>query len=217
MIFLSFLIPKAQVKILLLDIFLFVLIFFLKVPSLTGPEWFEGKTATVAKVSLDPVMLARERVQKPQETVEKTAKETAELSINSENQSSEKKTEDRTSESTMDENKTSKNETLEDSASGDKSFAVAKDSVASANRHPETPLPKEKDDTEEKSKPSGPSTSTTKVPSKYGSTGLSAYKYLSAKVYHPSTHFDDLRGLSINKSGDCDLIQVKKKKKKKAE
>lgn len=181
-------------------------------PSLTGSEWFEGKTAAVAKVSLDPATLARERIQKPQETVEKTAKETVELSINNENESSEKKTEDRIAESTTDENKSPKNETLEDNASSDKPFPVAKEPIASANKHPETPLPKEKNATEEKPKSSGPSTSTTKVLSKYGSTGLSAYKYLSAKVYHPSTHFDDLRGLSINKSGDCDLIQVRQKK-----
>lgn len=180
-------------------------------PSLTGSEWFEGKTAAVAKVSLDPATLAREKVQKPQEAVEKTAKETAELSINSENQSSEKKTEDRIAETITDENKTPKNETLEDNASSDKPFAAVKESVASANKHLEAPLPKEKGDIEEKPKPAGPSTSTTKVAPKYGSTGLSAYKYLSAKVYHPSTHFDDLRGLSINKSGDCDLIQVKQK------
>lgn len=180
-------------------------------PSLTGSEWFEGKTAAVAKVSLDPATLAREKVQKPQEAVEKTAKETAELSINSENQSSEKKTEDRIAETTTDENKTPKNEALEDNASSDKPFAAVKESVASANKHLEAPLPKEKGGIEEKPKPSGPSTSTTKVAPKYGSTGLSAYKYLSAKVYHPSTHFDDLRGLSINKSGDCDLIQVKQK------
>ncbi|CEG71439.1 Putative Coronin [Rhizopus microsporus] len=181
------------------------------VPSLTGSEWFEGKTAAVAKVSLDPATLAREKVQKPQEAVEKTAKETAELSINSENQSSEKKTEDRIAETTTDENKTPKNEALEDNASSDKPFAAVKESVASANKHLEAPLPKEKGDIEEKPKPSGPSTSTTKVAPKYGSTGLSAYKYLSAKVYHPSTHFDDLRGLSINKSGDCDLIQANAK------
>ena len=42
----------------------------------------------------------------------------------------------------------------------------------------------------------------------YGSAHASAFKYISGKLYHPSTHYDDLRGLSIDKSGNFDLIQA---------
>ncbi|KAI8141932.1 hypothetical protein BJV82DRAFT_645071 [Fennellomyces sp. T-0311] len=45
----------------------------------------------------------------------------------------------------------------------------------------------------------------------YGSVHASAFKYISAKLYHPSTHYDDLRGLSIDKSGNFDLIQASTK------
>ncbi|KAI9011899.1 hypothetical protein CLU79DRAFT_848786 [Phycomyces nitens] len=47
-----------------------------------------------------------------------------------------------------------------------------------------------------------------KATPKYGSTHTSAYKYISGKVYHPSTHFEDLRGLSFDKSGEVDLIKT---------
>lgn len=40
----------------------------------------------------------------------------------------------------------------------------------------------------------------------------SSYKYIAGKLYHPSTHYDDLRGLSIDKTGTFDLIQVRKRR-----
>lgn len=43
---------------------------------------------------------------------------------------------------------------------------------------------------------------------KFGSNA-SIYKYISGKFYHPNTRYEDLQNLSINKSGDCDLIQVR--------
>lgn len=43
---------------------------------------------------------------------------------------------------------------------------------------------------------------------KYGGTSVSPYKYIVGKPYHPSQHFQDLRGLSSDKSGTTDLIQV---------
>ncbi|KAI9364130.1 hypothetical protein BD770DRAFT_379332 [Pilaira anomala] len=46
---------------------------------------------------------------------------------------------------------------------------------------------------------------------KFGSANATVYKYITGKFYHPSTRFEDLHGLSINKSGDCDLIQVNTK------
>ncbi|KAI7899420.1 WD40-repeat-containing domain protein [Cokeromyces recurvatus] len=46
---------------------------------------------------------------------------------------------------------------------------------------------------------------------RFGSSSTSAYKYISGKFYHPSTRFEDLQGLSINKSGTCDLIQANTK------
>lgn len=49
---------------------------------------------------------------------------------------------------------------------------------------------------------------TEKTLPKFGSANASVYKYISGKFYHPSTRFDDLQGLSISKSGECDLIQV---------
>lgn len=44
---------------------------------------------------------------------------------------------------------------------------------------------------------------------KFGSANASVYKYISGKFYHPSTRYEDLQGLSINKSGECDLIHVR--------
>lgn len=49
---------------------------------------------------------------------------------------------------------------------------------------------------------------TAKVLPKYGSTSVSPYKYIAGKPYHPSEHFHDLRGLSSDKSGTTNLIQV---------
>ncbi|KAI8092155.1 uncharacterized protein B0P05DRAFT_524970 [Gilbertella persicaria] len=46
---------------------------------------------------------------------------------------------------------------------------------------------------------------------KFGSANASIYKYISGNFYHPNTRFEDLQGLSINKSGDCDLIQANTK------
>ncbi|CAO0800763.1 unnamed protein product [Mucor circinelloides] len=46
---------------------------------------------------------------------------------------------------------------------------------------------------------------------RFGSANASVYKYISGKFYHPSTRFEDLQGLSINKSGECDLIQANTK------
>jgi hypothetical protein len=43
---------------------------------------------------------------------------------------------------------------------------------------------------------------------KYGSASVSPYKYVAGKPYHPSEHFHDLRGLSSDKSGSTNLIQV---------
>ncbi|KAI9483481.1 MAG: hypothetical protein EXX96DRAFT_558330, partial [Benjaminiella poitrasii] len=56
-------------------------------------------------------------------------------------------------------------------------------------------------------------TSLSKKPSipRFGSSSNSMYKYISAKFYHPKTRFEDLQGLSFNKSGDCDLIQANSK------
>lgn len=36
----------------------------------------------------------------------------------------------------------------------------------------------------------------------------SVFKYIDGKLYHPSKRYDDLQGLSIDKSGNFDLIQV---------
>lgn len=55
------------------------------------------------------------------------------------------------------------------------------------------------------------SSETKKTLPKYGSANATVYKYISGKFYHPSTRFEDLRGLSINKSADCDLIQANSK------
>ncbi|KAI8091710.1 hypothetical protein BDF21DRAFT_376539 [Thamnidium elegans] len=54
-------------------------------------------------------------------------------------------------------------------------------------------------------------TNTKKTLPKFGSANATVYKYITGKFYHPSTRFEDLHGLSINKSGDCDLIQVNTK------
>jgi hypothetical protein len=43
---------------------------------------------------------------------------------------------------------------------------------------------------------------------KYGGASVSPYKYIAGKPYHPSEHFHDLRGLSSDKSGTTNLIQV---------
>ncbi|KAK4519787.1 IRG-type G domain-containing protein [Mucor velutinosus] len=50
-----------------------------------------------------------------------------------------------------------------------------------------------------------------KAPPKFGSANASVYKYIAGKFYHPSTRYEDLQGLSINKSGECELIQANTK------
>ncbi|GAA5808709.1 hypothetical protein MFLAVUS_002104 [Mucor flavus] len=54
-------------------------------------------------------------------------------------------------------------------------------------------------------------TNTKKTLPKFGSANATVYKYITGKFYHPNTKFEDLQGLSINKSGNCDLIQVNTK------
>ncbi|RUP51925.1 hypothetical protein BC936DRAFT_144358 [Jimgerdemannia flammicorona] len=44
--------------------------------------------------------------------------------------------------------------------------------------------------------------------SRFAPTRTSYYRYIEGKPYHPSQHYDDLRGLSTNKSSEFDLIQV---------
>ncbi|KAI8646498.1 hypothetical protein BD408DRAFT_410318 [Parasitella parasitica] len=46
---------------------------------------------------------------------------------------------------------------------------------------------------------------------RFGSANASVYKYISGKLYHPRTHYEDLQGLSVNKGGECDLIQANTK------
>jgi hypothetical protein len=59
----------------------------------------------------------------------------------------------------------------------------------------------------ENAKPSDIKPAAKKLP-QYGGTNVSPYKYILGKPYHPSKHFADLRGLSNDKSGGTDLIQV---------
>ncbi len=177
------------------------LIFYInnKVPSLSSSEWLEGKTANVAKVSLDPAKVSQLKKQEEQQPIEisqsRSKTPVAEASTVDQRKINEDKT-------VVDEEKQSFLKNVEVKENLNKPNESS-DAVEFEQRVETT--------TEAIKSPITPSVAHKALP-KYGSTGISAYKYISGKVYHPSTHFDDLRGLSINKSGDCDLIQVKRRK-----
>ncbi|KAG1055944.1 hypothetical protein G6F43_002125 [Rhizopus delemar] len=168
------------------------------VPSLSSSEWLEGKTTNVAKVSLDPAKVSQLKKQEEQQPNEISQSRNETPVAEAPTVGQRKINEDKT---VVDEEKQSflKNVEVKENLSKP---SESSDAVEFEQRVEST--------TEAINSPVTPSVAHKTLP-KYGSTGISAYKYISGKVYHPNTHFDDLRSLSINKSGDCDLIQTSSK------
>ncbi|CAO3703251.1 unnamed protein product [Rhizopus stolonifer] len=159
------------------------------VSALSGSEWLEGKKASVGKVSLDPSKASQTKKETQLKETSKSNDKVpvAEASNTNKNQDDKKKV------TVIDQQK--------------QGFEESKTETETEEFPSNVEVEKNKETVKESETP----TAAKKVLPKYGSTEISAYKYVSGKIYHPSTHFDDLRGLSINKSGDCDLIQASSK------
>ncbi|KAI8374237.1 uncharacterized protein BYT42DRAFT_575596 [Radiomyces spectabilis] len=182
-----------------------------QVPALSGEEWFDGKTAEVAKVSLDPSKRKSSEhtaLAKANGIVknDESTKPVAATSPVKEDVSNEK------APSTATITQPAKEPINEENAPSAAATAVTSQVSNGAKQTPAKPTESSEAKTaaaeqgdNDQSKPAKPPAK--KTP-RYGAANVSPYKYLVGKFYHPSTYYDDLRGLSINKSGTFDLIQA---------
>ncbi|KAI8884390.1 DUF1900-domain-containing protein [Backusella circina FSU 941] len=201
---------------------------------LTGKEWLEGKTVDVSRVSLDPKRVAyfeKNAVQQsnspqtnssplPEQKVSETPKpekETAATSPTSPISTTTTAAATTTANTTAAETVTStptpqlssSNDSNEITKQSSSSTSIKSTSSTHTNKSDEkkvnndTTSPKQEEPVKETVVPP-----VKKVLPKFGAANASVYKYISGKIYHPRTHYEDLRGLSIDKSGTCDLIQA---------
>ncbi|KAL0085171.1 hypothetical protein J3Q64DRAFT_1835582 [Phycomyces blakesleeanus] len=162
------------------------------VPGLSGSQWISGKNAQVAKVSLDPSNQAVNKTAEsikpssPRETTpQQVLRNIDEPSVSKPSSQSPTKQNSSNTVDKIDKSVNNNNNNKKNSTDSTSDVAIPK---ASTSQQEEPVKPKA-------------------VP-KYGSNHASAYKYISGKAYHPSTHFEDLRGLSVDKSGEVDLIKT---------
>ncbi|KAG2226914.1 hypothetical protein INT45_010193, partial [Circinella minor] len=179
------------------------------VPGLTASEWLAGENKLVEKVSLDPTKSKNNPITTSSNGCQSTTvtKETSSTSVAEDTTPNTTNNVDNKTEKTLSSSTTTKEQTPSESST----TPIAPSSPSSSNKkednltithsnHHEENNKKEQEE-EESSKPKK------KLPH-YGSAHASAFKYISGKLYHPSTHYDDLHGLSIDKSGNFDLIQA---------
>ncbi|KAI9496400.1 hypothetical protein BDB00DRAFT_117680 [Zychaea mexicana] len=172
------------------------------VPGLSAPEWLAGENKPVAKVSLDPAKaksipttantngsqpaaITKDVMQNSPAAAPAAAAATAISTPPSSSTST--ASENPSSASVKEQEKSSPSTTTEEKQSADAQGTEPKEEQEATAPKPKKKLPQ------------------------YGSAHASAFKYVSGKLYHPSTHYDDLRGLSIDKSGNFDLIQASTK------
>jgi hypothetical protein len=185
----------------------------LLVPALSAAKWLNQENASVNMVSLDPSKRRTETkptlTQSSQSSNDSaaSAKETVTPTASAQKTSSPSPV---ASPSATSEVVTS----IESQSPKAVSIDVPKDTNADVNstsspREPasETPKSSPLPSVSETMKQQEVLPSTRTLP-KYGGASVSPYKYIAGKPYHPSKHFQDLRGLSSDKSGTTDLIQV---------
>ncbi|KAI9252117.1 hypothetical protein BY458DRAFT_523377 [Sporodiniella umbellata] len=158
-----------------------------RVPSLSSSEWLEGKNSAVRKVSLNPLNVSPAKTHSQQCNTVCAQTETLEYKVTEENK---KPAGDK-----RDVEKQQEQQDFKEKKAVNKEVILLNDTEINKKDNTDTTL----------------KATSTKVQSKYGSAEKSIYKYIFGKTYHPNTHFDDLRDLSINKSGECDLIQASRK------
>ncbi|KAI8329747.1 hypothetical protein BC941DRAFT_442318 [Chlamydoabsidia padenii] len=169
------------------------------VPALSSTDWFAGKTCQVATVSLDPF-----KKQIPQPCPDKGITNNK----GSQQQPSSPASAATTNEKQHLETKSTKpalpQEGSLDQEQGNATSVSAPTPVTSTTPSP-SPI-------NQSPSSSTPTTFTMKktLP-KYGTVNPSIYKYITNKTYHPSTHYEDLKGLNFNKSGTTELIQANAK------
>ncbi|KAI8099038.1 uncharacterized protein BX664DRAFT_320241 [Halteromyces radiatus] len=191
------------------------------VPALSSAEWFAGKTGKVATISLDP-----SRKQASPSISTPNIKATSDRTSN-------KLTDQPTLTSSCATDDQQKNGHLTSQTPASASNAesiVSNDSTNDQQKlshHEETkPTPSSDSIKNVKDHPNitnttTPTTNTSivtdttgitkkKLP-RYGTTNTSTYKYINSKTYHPSTHYDDLKGLDSKRSSTTEVIQANDK------
>ncbi|KAI7865295.1 hypothetical protein BDF14DRAFT_1827384 [Spinellus fusiger] len=165
------------------------------VPALSGSEWLAGKNGLVATVTLDPSKHTKKtQTQTQTSDVHVSAKPSVQSAPVS------------TSPIPIPEETVTKPAALQQEKTVNEQVKLETHSTPLTSSSPN--IKKENTTSDSMQQKNTPTVSKT---TNYSSVHASFYKYLSGKVYHPSTHFDDLRGLSVDKSGDIDLIKTNTK------
>jgi coronin-7 len=204
---------------------------------LTGEEWLGGKTVDVSKVSLDPKRVAYikkntvqqsnapqannstltdKKVAETPKPEEKAPATTTTTPVSTTTSTTTAPVTDTAPIST-----TTSNPTPQVSSSNDSNEVVQQNSANDSIKSTPSTSTTKSDENKVNNDISSPkqeevqketiAAPVKKVLPKFGAANASVYKYISGKTYHPRTHYEDLRGLSIDKSGTCDLIQASRK------
>lgn len=183
------------------------------VPALSASAWLNNENGLVQTVSLDPSK--RQLQSKSSDTKLPPTEPTVDTTT--EKSPTPSATEKASSAATISDNSETVSQppvksAIVQSSSNTSSSAPVKASPSESTSNPPQHV------SEESKSASSPSSATNqpsevvsaaaKVLPKYGSASVSPYKYIAGKPYHPSEHFHDLRGLSNDKSGTTNLIQV---------
>lgn len=177
-------------------------------PALSAEQWLAGENATVKSVSMDPSKRQNKPVNKKVEAPSKqpTQEKTVEASPSKKDPKPSEVANEAgvidkpvlSTESSNDKVSVKEEEKPSNVIADSSDQQVPEGNVASE----ELPQAATNNSTTSDVKPVAK-----KLP-KYGGTNVSPYKYILGKPYHPSKHYVDLRGLSNDKSGATELIQV---------
>ncbi|KAI9310453.1 hypothetical protein BX666DRAFT_1869613, partial [Dichotomocladium elegans] len=156
-------------------------------PGVSGPDWLAGKNGQVDKVALDPAAAPKKNGVAASCSV--TPADTPTVAVTTPASDS--------------------GSTLATKQLPTKSAApTAVDSAAASSPSPADSAPKAVSENARTTEPALTEVKPKKQLPQYGSTHRNTYKYLSGKLYHVSTHYDDLRDLSVDKNGILELIQA---------
>lgn len=177
-------------------------------PALSSADWFSGKTCQVATISLDPAKKHLSRPNPNAATIVNSATQLQQPTPENTNTATSTSTDTTTDAKADTKTDTGHHQNLD--AKSVEPTTLNEGSVKE-DREPDRSSPTPTATTS--SAASTPSATPTtpiarKTLPKFGTVNPSVYKYMTNKTYHPSTHYDDLKGLNFNKSGTTELIQA---------
>ncbi|ORX59750.1 DUF1900-domain-containing protein [Hesseltinella vesiculosa] len=183
-------------------------------PALTATDWFNGKTEPLDKVSLDPKK--RQTIQKPKHAAAApspaqqtpTPEPSPSTALPAINAASNSPTNDKPAAANAPASNTTAGAPASESNQVS-STSISPDVTPAAPLEPAKPAAKT---VPAASLPAAGVPPIAKKPAKplpvYGTPQASMFKYIGNKVYHPSTHFTDLKDLDVSKGANVVLVQA---------